>query len=249
MKRLPVIVPAASVALLFCSMIIRHDVEDARYLALGRRFPGLVHFPMGEGSLIATQWVLTAGHLGQDLKRDIAEGYSPKATVAGQELAIEQVFVHPAFVPIENDIALVKLKEQVKDIVPARLPSSDLNEVDKEVLLVGMGDVGNGLTGPQKWDKQTRGATNKVDAVDEHWIHFRFDAPGDPRVTELEGISGPGDSGGPALLQDGDEFVIVGISSNQTGDKGRGRYGQVEHYTRVGRYLDWIRATMGPAER
>lgn len=244
MKALRHITCAAAGVTLFSSMIIRHDVDDAKYLELGRKFPGIVHFPMGEGTLIAPHWVITAGHLGQDLKRDMAEGYAPTARIAGVEHAIASVFIHPDFAPIVNDIALVRLKDDVMEVTPALLPAADLDEVDQPVLLVGMGDVGTGLTGPQKWDRQTRGATNKIDSVDAHWIHFRFDAPGDPRVTELEGISGPGDSGGPALFEEKGSFTIVGISSNQTGEKGRGRYGQVEHYTRVSRYRDWIDRTM-----
>lgn len=241
----PLILAAASGSI---GLITRHDVKDERFLAEGERFKAIVHLPMGEGTLIAPHWVLTAGHVGNDLKRDMQGGYAPTARIAGVEHAITEVFVHPAFVPIENDLALLKLKDVVDGVSPARLPAADLNEEDRKVLLIGMGDMGNGLTGPQKWDKRTRGATNMIDTVDDKWISFRFDAPGDPRVTELEGISGPGDSGGPALLEGADGFTVVGISSNQTGSNGRGRYGQVEHYTRVSRYLDWIHATMGAAK-
>ena len=32
-------------------------------------------------------------------------------------------------------------------------------------------------------------------------LRFTFDAPGDPNVTDLEGICGGGDSGGPAYIK------------------------------------------------
>jgi len=64
----------------------------------------------------------------------------------------------------------------------------------------------------------------------------------------LEGISGPGDSGGPTLI----DLCVAGVSSAQrvvidVDDEGRetggpGRYGVIEVYTRVSSYLPWIRA-------
>src|SRR5262245_8944791 len=121
------------------SLITRHDVQDERFLKEGERFEAIVHLPMGEGTLIAPEWVLTAGHVGNDLKRDMDNGYSPKAEIQGKGHTIAEVFVHPAFVPIENDIALLRLKEAADDITPVRLPAADVNELDRTVFLFGMG--------------------------------------------------------------------------------------------------------------
>jgi len=58
----------------------------------------------------------------------------------------------------------------------------------------------------------------------------------------LEGISGPGDSGGPALWFDNGQPYIVGVSSHQDyRDKDiEGLYGSYEFYARVSDYFDWI---------
>ncbi|HBZ39023.1 MAG TPA: serine protease, partial [Balneola sp.] len=59
----------------------------------------------------------------------------------------------------------------------------------------------------------------------------------------LEGISGPGDSGGPALWFDGDQAYILGVSSHQNGrgmGKPEGVYDVYEFYTRVSEFTDWI---------
>ena len=220
-------------------IIIRHDVDDARYIEFGKRFTMLCHFPMGEGTWIGGKWVLTAGHLGRDLARDIQDGRNPTAVINGTAYDIEKVMVHPDFEPIVNDVALVKLKLKVKGDTPAYLYYTS-DETGKMIALAGRGDIGTGLTGPQRWDKITRGATNKIDSTDSRWIWFKFDAPDSPNVTELEGISGPGDSGGPAFIEKEGKFFLVGISSHQKSDGPRGRYGVTEYYTRVSMYQKWI---------
>jgi secreted trypsin-like serine protease len=87
-----------------------------------------------------------------------------------------------------------------------------------------------------------------------------FRKPDDPRTTPLEGISGPGDSGGPAFITVNGKPCIAGVSSNQrielsgpppkdgspggNGEDVQGRYGVTEVYTRVSKYVSWIRQTM-----
>jgi secreted trypsin-like serine protease len=84
----------------------------------------------------------------------------------------------------------------------------------------------------------------KVDGTE---IVFRFDAPGDPDVTELEGVSGDGDSGGPAYLERDGTIYVVGVGSAQDAkpvDKKLGHYGVLEMYPRVSSFAPWIRATL-----
>jgi secreted trypsin-like serine protease len=66
---------------------------------------------------------------------------------------------------------------------------------------------------------------------------MRFDAP--PGGTQYEGVGGPGDSGGPALLQDGGKTWLVGISSASMNGR-PGQYGVTDVYTRVSSYAQWI---------
>jgi hypothetical protein len=226
-------------------IITRDDVSDSKYIELGKKYSDILcHFPMGEGTLIDSSWVITAGHVGKDLKKDLQNGYSPTAKINGAEYQIENIFVNPAFEPVINDLALVKLKSKVSNRRYVKL-NKDTNEIEKIITLVGMGDVGTGLTGPVKWDKITRGATNRIEGADGNWIWFKFDAPGSASVTDMEGISGPGDSGGPALIEKDNNLYIAGISSNQkdNGSK-KGTYGVMEYYTRISIYYTWLTETM-----
>ena len=228
---------------LFQSLIVRHDVDDQKFIDYAKNYPQICHLPMGEAALIDSLWVVTAGHVGEDLNRDMQNGYSPTVKCNGVEYKIEKVIVHPQFVPIEHDIALIKLKSPVKNITPLKLYTS-ADETGKEIALVGMGDIGNGLTGPQKWDKITRAATNRIDSVDAQWIIFKFDSPDSKNVTALEGISGPGDSGGPAIVEQNGVKYLIGVSSHQADYGKKGVYGVTEYYTRVSRYAEWISKTM-----
>jgi secreted trypsin-like serine protease len=78
-------------------------------------------------------------------------------------------------------------------------------------------------------------------------LQFRFDAPGDAGTTALEGISGEGDSGGPAYFERDRVVYVVGVSSGQDprpADGHVGHYGVLEYYPRVSAYADWIHSTM-----
>ncbi|HJY64044.1 MAG TPA: trypsin-like serine protease [Ignavibacteria bacterium] len=232
-------------ALVFQSLIVRDDVPDEKFIELAKQYPQICHFPMGEGTLIDSSWIITAGHIGTDLLRDIKNGYKPKVICNENEYAIDKIIVHPGFKSIEeglqNDIALVQVKGKIDNVIPANLYDKQ-DEAGKEITIVGMGDMGTGISGPLKWDKITRAATNRIDGLENGWLYFTFDSPGSENVTSLEGISGPGDSGGPAITDTDGKRYIIGISSHQQGQNkyGRGRYGVTEYYTRISFFYTWI---------
>ncbi|MEX2116749.1 MAG: trypsin-like serine protease [Bacteroidota bacterium] len=232
-------------------IITRHDRPDSLALSLGSRYTGLVHLNLptpqgagdGEGTLIADCWVLTAAHVGAVIK----VGHS--VAIGQVSATVDSILLHPDWEDGgPHDLALLRLDKRIRNAPTVKL-YRDSGEVDREVILVGYGDYGTGLTGPAGNDRKVRGATNRIDEATEYWLKFRFDAPDDPRTTGLEGVSGPGDSGGPAFFGEGDSARLAGVSSGQSsrasGGK-PGRYGVIEYYVRVSRYINWIESIIGP---
>lgn len=222
-------------------MIIRHDRPDAACLVDEHDWLGIVTFFDGDGAgtVVAPEWILTAAHTARNIPTDHS------ITVAGHRYRIARVIPHPdsrdgpAFFT-SVDLALVELDTPIRAVRPFGL-YEDADEQGREVLLLGRGDYGNGMDGVQGVDHRLRRATNQIDAVDDYWISFRFDLP--PDCTPLEGVSGEGDSGGPALIWHDEQWLLAGVSSWQEHKpKPLGTYGCTEHYARVSRYTGWIRA-------
>jgi hypothetical protein len=67
---------------------------------------------------------------------------------------------------------------------------------------------------------------------------MRFDEPA--KATPLEGISGFGDSGGPAFISRDGKYFVAGISSNNSGVPGTCVYGSEDRYARVSAAATWI---------
>ena len=83
-----------------------------------------------------------------------------------------------------------------------------------------------------------RRATNKVQAVFAHSLVFTFD---DGRNgTDLEGVAGPNDSGGPAFLEKDGVRYLAGVASFASNNAEPGTYGTLDAYTRVSSHRDWI---------
>ncbi len=256
---------------------MRHDVDEARYRDFGEKFrqqlvelalpaqaDGAPMLYSGMGTLIAPNWVLTAGHAVaymQTAKPTAPDGHY-YVFVKGRGYVVAKMIVHPQYDEngYVNDIALIKLEHDVREASPACLYDKD-GEKDQIVSLAGTGFAGDGVRGPGLPDGALRGATVRVDTADGTQLAWMFRKPDDPRTTPLEGISGPGDSGGPAFITVNGKPCIAGVSSNQrielsgpppkdgsapggNGEDVQGRYGVTEVYTRVSKYVSWIRQTM-----
>jgi hypothetical protein len=227
------------------AIIIRHDREDSRYTALGSKFPSYcrINLPDGGGVLIKKQWVLTAAHVADEIK-----SVPQKVQCGNITRNIEKVFIHPEYK--ENgrrDIALLKLSAPITEIKPVPIYTKD-DEAKQIATLVGHYITGNGKTGPdRKLRKEMRGATNQIETTNENWLYFTFDTPESKMVTDLEGVSGPGDSGAPAYITKNGKLFVVGISSRSRDSNGDGiepAYGDEDLYSRVSLYKKWIKETM-----
>ena len=227
-------------------IVLRDDVSHNESVAAAQEYPGLAHLNLltpdgireGEATFIHASWLLTAAHVVGDL----AEGH--EVSVGGESGVVAEVIPHPNWLPDTGegpDIALVRLEDPIPGESPVPIYRTR-NEVGRDIVLLGLGDYGTGLTGPQDNDGRVRLATNRIDAVDQDWIMFDFDPPSSAEATPFEGVAGPGDSGGPALTEIAGVNYLIGVSSRQSrgSASGPGRYGVIEHYTRVSSHVEWI---------
>lgn len=228
------------------AIIGRHDVDAAEYLLAEEAYAAVFNFfeNGGAGTLIAPEWAVTAAHVGRDIPQD----GSHSVEIGGKSYLVDGVVLHPDWSQSHfNDIALVRLAEPVEWVEPIRLYRKN-DETGQVAILVGRGDFGNGLTGATVMDGRLRAATNIVEKIETGSIWFAFDAPDSPNATPLEGVSGPGDSGGPAFLEVDGIPHIIGVSSFSIGlgedPPGPGHYGIWDTYTNISSFQDWIDETM-----
>lgn len=249
------------------AIVIRDDVDDSKYRISASEFPALADMPgEGHGVLIAPQWVITAAHVipyHSELKqvvvggipRDVEyvvmhPGYTrPPQELINQALSTGEWILAVVQIASSDDIALVKLTQPVTDVAPIAV-HKDGHEAGQIVKIIGKGATGTGVSGhdPRGPNRtELRRAFNTITSAHDRWFCYVFDEPAS--ALPLEGKTGSGDSGGPALIRVDDQWILAGLAGwgfihGDVRTARPGLYGQLTCNVRLSHYVEWIESVM-----
>ncbi len=240
------------------------DGREATYetLAQESQFNAIGRFVEGQrisGTLIAPNWVLTAGHV------DAVSNFQIRG--AGTVYSIAEIVRHPTFVANGNDLnrgfdlALVRLNTAVVGVTPASIYRGT-NEVGQTGTITGFGDGGVGSIGVANLPAIQRAGTNVIDSVisfangaQNSALLTDFDGPnvgnnttGSAAITLHEYQLARGDSGGGMFIFENGEWKLAGVNSGIAGQNAlivggnanNAGFGAISVYTRVTSFQNYI---------
>lgn len=251
------------------AIVWRHDVGDAAYINFGNQFQSVgfvnntVTGAFGSGTLIGSNWVLTAWHV---VEASGGPASNWRFGVNGTEYTASNVFLRTAagqsFSSVVNaghDLALIQLNTNVAGVAPSQLFNSEVTLGELGAMVgYGLSGPGTGTTGSRSIDGQRRAATNRVElfatltgsgisgsGTPTRTVLTDFDAPpgfgsnpfGTSTPEALEGNVDSGDSGGGLFFNVGGSWRLAGVTSFKGGDGG---YGSIGGWNLVQPEIAWI---------
>lgn len=219
----------------------------------------------GSGTAISPNWVLTAGHnldlndngtpdAGLNINFNLP-GFGAYSASAFYTASGFTGFGNPS---IQRDLGLLYLGTPL----PSGVLYPSLNgslQTGSQVTLAGFGRSGFGDYGYTTFASLTdrRTGQNVIDSfqLDDQGgdfpaiFRYDFDSPdstglaGGSLGNNVETLIGPGDSGGPLLLGNGNGYSLVGVNTFVEGYGGR--FGDIGGGIVLAPYLDWISQTTG----
>jgi hypothetical protein len=188
------------------------------------------------GTLIAPEYVLTAGHCGDEVSATAG-----RFMVGGTTYNTSQIFLHPVYngnrIGIDdsaNDLAIFQLSTAVTGVTPSPIYRGT-PQVGDVLTLVGFGAGGTGAGHDGSFGTKRMGTT-PIDGVTPRRILWTFD-------NNTESNTAPGDSGGPAYLEIDGVFYVAGVTSG--GSRSNAGIGDNSYDTRVDFYASWIDSIVG----
>jgi hypothetical protein len=215
------------------AILTRADRDDAEYLELATRYRSAIALPgaKGEGTLIARRWVLTTARAARGL-RDMKP--AARLEIGGRPYEIQSIVLHPEWHGAEaNDIALILLRSEVKDVEPSPIYAR-ADEAGKGVIVVGHGPGGKIGDSARGAEPKKRAAINTVDRVTPRTLGLRIKNADE--ASDLQGAATPAEVGAPALIETREGIFVAGVFHAASGEW--------ETYTRASAFLPWINAVV-----
>ncbi len=207
------------------------------------------------GSLINSNWVLTAAHCVDNLPgpSDLGVVHSTNNinnnTVGQNLVVVDRIELHPSFSTdsngfMTNDIALVRLSSPLSNQAVSLLSSSDFNQLQ---------------TGLSSFNALGWGATNLggsrfptlLKEVELTYVNCKDFYPNETIPAGVMCAGGAlgedscvGDSGGPLVLKQGSSYAQVGLVSFGF-TQFCGRANEPGGYTQISAFSNWINTTLG----
>merc|ERR1712215_666423 len=199
------------------------------------------------GALISNQWILTAAHCVHD-KEKAYKAYLGLVLKSTKEQSVVRniikIDLHPKYgYSFPYDIALIKMSEPVDNIRPICLPTDS----SQDYVGFRATATGWGRTLDEKYPDKLQENTNMeviTNARCQYSWHGVTNAIICAIVPGKVGGTCEGDSGGPLIVKDGRNYVLIGVTCTGLGDCADKDH--ISVFSRVTSVLEWINDRTSP---